>query len=189
MIAIVDLGVGNLANVRKALGGVITSDPYDIDEADKIVLPGVGSFGAAAKRLNPLKKPILKGIEEGRPFLGICLGMQLLFEYSEEGEGKGLGVFKGNVVRFKDVKTPHIGWNQVFFTKECPLFDGLKSGSHFYFVHSYHVNPAEDIIVAYTDYGTNFPSAVYRNNVFGVQFHPEKSGRNGLKLLANFKRL
>lgn len=195
MIAIVDLGIGNLANVRKALGGVITSDPYEIERADKIVLPGVGNFGAVMKRLEPLKGTILDAINEGKPFLGICLGMQLLFEWSEESEGKGLEVFKGNVVKFRGVRVPHIGWNQVFPAKECPLFEGIKNGSYFYFVHSYYVNPQDkEVIAAITDYESKgnkvvFPSAVCKDNVFGVQFHPEKSSKNGLRLLENFRRL
>ncbi|ASJ17560.1 imidazole glycerol phosphate synthase subunit HisH [Thermococcus chitonophagus] len=191
MIAIVDLGVGNLANVRKALKGVITSDPYEIEKAEKIVLPGVGNFGAVMERLHPLKDVILEGIKEGKPFLGICLGLQLLFEESEESPGsRGLEVFKGKVVKLKGVRVPHIGWNQVWIRKDCPLFRGIKSGSYFYFVHSYHVVPQdEDIIVATTDYGLDFVSAVCKDNVFAVQFHPEKSSRNGLKLLENFRRL
>jgi len=195
MIAIVDLGIGNLANVRKALDGVITSDPYEIEKAEKIVLPGVGNFGAVMEKLEPLRGAILDSINDGKPFLGICLGLQLLFEWSEESEGKGLGVFKGNVVRFKGVRTPHIGWNQVWWKKDCPLFEGIKDGAYFYFVHSYYVNPADESIIAgVTDYQSKgnkviFTSAVCKDNIFGVQFHPEKSSRAGLRLLANFRRL
>ncbi len=191
-IAIVDLGIGNLANVRKALGGVITNDPYEIDRAEKIVLPGVGNFGAVMERLEPLRGVILDTINEGKPFLGICLGMQLLFEESEESPGsRGLGVFEGKVVRFRGVRTPHIGWNQVFPSKECPLFEGIKEGAYFYFVHSYYVNPRdEEVVAAKTDYESMvFTSAVCKDNVFGVQFHPEKSSKNGLRLLKNFRRL
>ena len=195
MIAIVDLGIGNLANVRKALDGAITSDPYEIEKAEKIVLPGVGNFGAVMEKLEPLRGAILDSINDGKPFLGICLGLQLLFEWSEESEGKGLGVFKGNVVRFKGVRTPHIGWNQVWQKKDCPLFEGIKDGAYFYFVHSYYVNPADESIIAgVTDYQSKgneviFTSAVCKDNIFGVQFHPEKSSRAGLRLLANFRRL
>lgn len=192
MIAIVDLGIGNLANVRKALGGVITGDPYEIERAEKIVLPGVGNFGAVMERLEPLRGIISDAINDGKPFLGICLGMQLLFEESEESPGsRGLGVFEGRVVRFRGVRTPHIGWNQVFSSKGCPLFEGIKSGSYFYFVHSYYVNPRnEEVVAATTDYESLvFTSAVCKDNVFGVQFHPEKSSKNGLRLLKNFRRL
>ncbi len=192
MIAIVDLGIGNLANVRKALGGVITNDPYEIERAGKIVLPGVGNFGAVMERLEPLRGVILDAINEGKPFLGICLGLQLLFEESEESPGSmGLGVFEGKVIRFRGVRTPHIGWNQVFPSKECPLFEGIREGAYFYFVHSYYVNPLdEEVVAAKTDYESMvFTSAVCRDNVFGVQFHPEKSSKNGLRLLKNFRRL
>ncbi|GAB6101787.1 imidazole glycerol phosphate synthase subunit HisH [Thermococcus atlanticus] len=196
MIAIVDLGIGNLANVRKALGGVITSDPYEIERAEKIVLPGVGNFGAVMERLEPLRGVILDAINDGKPFLGICLGLQLLFEESEESPGsRGLGVFEGKVVRFRGVRTPHIGWNQVWQKKECRLFEGIKDGAYFYFVHSYYVTPKDGGIVAgVTDYHSKgnevvFTSAVCKDNVFGVQFHPEKSSKNGLRLLKNFRGL
>ncbi|WP_370519585.1 imidazole glycerol phosphate synthase subunit HisH [Thermococcus sp. JdF3] len=195
MIAIVDLGIGNLANVKKALGGTITSDPYEIERAEKIVLPGVGNFGAVMDRLEPLRGVILDAINDGKPFLGICLGLQLLFEGSEESPGKpGLGVFRGNVVRFRGVRTPHIGWNQLWLRKECPLFRGIRDGAYFYFVHSYHAVPEEDIVAGVTDYESKgqrvvFTSAVCRDNVYAVQFHPEKSGRNGLTVMRNFRGL
>nr|WP_289846476.1 imidazole glycerol phosphate synthase subunit HisH [Thermococcus alcaliphilus] len=177
------------------MGGKITNDPYEIEKAEKIVLPGVGNFGAVMEKLEPLRGAIIDGINEGKPFLGICLGLQLLFEWSEESEGKGLGIFKGNIVRFRGVRTPHIGWNQVWQKKDCPLFEGIKDGAYFYFVHSYYANPENrDIVTGVTDYQSKgreivFPSAVWRDNVFGVQFHPEKSGKVGLKLLRNFRRL
>ena len=196
MIAIVDLGIGNLANVRKALGGIITSDPYEIERAEKIVLPGVGNFGAVMEKLEPLRGVILDAINDGKPFLGICLGLQLLFEWSEESPGsRGLEVFKGNVIRFRGVRTPHIGWNQVWQKKECKLFEGIKDGAYFYFVHSYYAQPAnESIIAGVTDYQSKgneviFTSVVCRDNIYAVQFHPEKSSKNGLKFLANFRRL
>ena len=194
MIAIVDLGIGNLANVRKALGGVITGDPYEIEKAEKLVLPGVGNFGAVMERLEPLKGVILDAINDGKPFLGICLGLQLLFEGSEESEGKGLGVLRGEVVRFQGVRTPHIGWNQLWKRKDCPLFEGIKDGAYFYFVHSYYAVPEEDIVAGVTDYeskGTRivFTSAVCRENLYAVQFHPEKSGKNGLTVMRNFRGL
>lgn len=195
MIAVVDLGVGNLANVRKALGGVITSDPYEIERAEKLVLPGVGNFGAVMERLEPLRGVILDAINDGKPFLGICLGLQLLFEGSEESPGKpGLRVFRGQVVRFQGVRTPHIGWNQLWKRKDCPLFEGIRDGAYFYFVHSYYAEPDEDVTAGVTDYESKgrkvvFTSAVWRDNVYAVQFHPEKSGRNGLILMRNFRRL
>ncbi len=196
MIAIVDLGIGNLANVRKALGGIITSDPYEIEKAEKLVLPGVGNFGAVMERLEPLRDVILDAIKDGKPFLGICLGLQLLFEGSEESpRSKGLGVLRGNVVRFRGVRTPHIGWNQLWKRRDSPLFEGIKDGAYFYFVHSYYALPErEEIIAGVTDYGSRgkeiiFTSAVWRDNVYGVQFHPEKSGRNGLRVMANFRGL
>ncbi len=196
MIAIVDLGIGNLANVRKALGGVVTSDPYEIERAEKVVLPGVGNFRAVMERLEPLRGVILDAINDGKPFLGICLGLQLLFGESEESPGsKGLGVLRGNVVRFRGVRTPHIGWNQLWKRRDSPLFEGIKDGAYFYFVHSYYALPErEEIIAGVTDYGSKgrgvvFTSAVWRDNVYGVQFHPEKSGRNGLRVMANFRGL
>ena len=194
MIAIVDLGIGNLANVRKALRGVITDDPYEIEKADKLVLPGVGNFGAVLEKLEPLRGVILDSINEGKPFLGICLGLQLLFEGSEESEGAGLGVFKGKVIRFRGVRTPHIGWNQLWKRKDCELFEGIKDGAYFYFVHSYYAVPVEDIVAGVTDYESKgkrivFTSAVCRENLYAVQFHPEKSGRNGLRVMRNFRRL
>ncbi len=196
MIAIVDLGIGNLANVRKALGGVITGDPYEIERAEKLVLPGVGNFGAVVEKLEPLRGVILDAINDGKPFLGICLGLQLLFQESEESPGKqGLGVFEGQVLRFRGVRAPHIGWNQLWKRKECPLFEGINDGAYFYFVHSYYALPEkEEIIAGVTDYGPRgreiiFTSALCRENVYAVQFHPEKSGRNGLILMRNFRRL
>nr|WP_297065592.1 imidazole glycerol phosphate synthase subunit HisH [Thermococcus sp.] len=195
VIAIVDLGIGNLANVRKALGGVITDDPYEIERAEKLVLPGVGNFGAVVEKLEPLRGVILDAINEGKPFLGICLGLQLLFQESEESPGKpGLGVFEGRVVKFQGVRTPHIGWNQLWKRKECPLFEGIKDGAYFYFVHSYYAVPGEDVIAGVTDYESKgkkvvFTSAVCRENIYAVQFHPEKSGKNGLILMRNFRRL
>ncbi|WP_148258622.1 imidazole glycerol phosphate synthase subunit HisH [Thermococcus sp. AM4] len=196
LIAVVDLGIGNLANVRKALKGVVTSDPYEIEKAEKLVLPGVGNFGAVMERLEPLRGVILDAITDGKPFLGICLGLQLLFEGSEESPGRsGLGVFRGNVVRFQGVRTPHIGWNQLWKRKDCPLFKGIRDGAYFYFVHSYYAEPSEEEIIAgVTDYESRgrrvvFTSAVCRGNVYAVQFHPEKSWRNGLTVMRNFRRL
>jgi len=190
VIAIVDLGIGNLANVKKALGGTITSDPYEIERAEKIVLPGVGNFGAVMDRLEPLRGLILDAINDGKPFLGICLGLQLLFEGSEESPGKpGLRVFRGNVVRFRGVRTPHIGWNQLWKKGDCPLFEGIKDGAYFYFVHSYHAVTEKSYVIGTSYYGYEFVSAVQRENVYGFQPHPEKSHDHGLKIVENFANL
>ena len=196
MIAIIDYGMGNLRSVQKALEKVgaetlITQNPVDIQNAEKIVLPGVGAMQPAMQKLQELKliDPIKEAIHLGKPFLGICLGLQLLFEKSfEGGEVEGLGVFPGTVERFTSLKVPHMGWNQIKIKKaECPLFSGVESLSNFYFCHSYFVNPkSPSIIAAATDYGIEFASAVARDNIFGVQFHPEKSQNLGLEILKNF---
>lgn len=194
---VVDLGVANLSNVARAVDGVVSGDPFSIDSADMVILPGVGSFSAVSSNLNRFRDKLEKFIESGRPLLGICLGMQLLFELSEEGEGKGLGVFKGCVRRLPCVRVPHIGWSRVYQTGQCPLFYDISDASHFYFVHSFYVDPEDRGIV----YGVSecqasdsagsyrFPVVVWKDNVFGVQFHPEKSGRVGLKMLENFLNL
>ena len=195
MIAIIDLGIGNLANVQKALNGEVTTDPIDIKRADKIVIPGVGNFGAVVDTMDKFRNVIGESVSQGKPTLGICLGMQLLFEESEEEKGAGLGIFPGRVVKFREVSVPHIGWNQLRFSGDCPLLGGIDSGDFVYFVHSYYVEPEEsDTIVASTDYQTGeniveFPSIVWEDNVYGVQFHPEKSGKVGLQMLDNFKEL
>ncbi len=192
---IVDLGVGNLANVEKALDAEVSDDIYDIERAEKIVLPGVGNFGSVAESLEPLKGSINDSIREGKPFLGICLGMQLLFEKSEESEGTSLEVLKGKVVEFKEVPAPHIGWNQVYPEKECKLLQDIEEGEFFYYVHSYFVDPDDArIITAVTEYEgeagmVRFPAVVSKGNIYGVQFHPEKSSRAGLKMMRNFKEV
>jgi len=201
MIKIVDYGMGNLRSVQKAfekLGAeaVICAKPTDLDGADKLVLPGVGAFRDAIHELRrtELDKPVRDHIASGRPFLGICLGLQLLFDVSyEDGEWEGLGVLAGKVVRFQDqpdLKIPHMGWNTLEFARPNRLFDGIPSGSSFYFVHSYYVVPSDEtVIAARTEHGTVFVSAVARENLFATQFHPEKSQAMGLKLLANFAAL
>lgn len=198
MIAIIDYGVGNLRSVQRALEragaeAVITGDPMVIKAADGAVLPGVGAFGEgmAQLELRGLVLPIDQAIAAGKPFLGICLGMQLLFSTSEEmGHFDGLGVFKGTVRRFTDApgrKVPHVGWNQLHICQPNPLLDGVADSSFAYFVHSYYVDPARpDFTVATTDYGPNFASVVARGSVFGVQFHPEKSQGVGAAILRNF---
>lgn len=199
MIVIIDYGMGNLRSVQKALekGGaqtLITDDAKKIAKADKIVLPGVGAIAPAMEKLNHLKlvEVIKESIESGKPFLGICLGLQLLFEKSfEGGEVKGLGILKGEVKRFTSLKVPQMGWNGITITQpDCVLFKGVKTGSDVYFCHSFFVEPADKKIVASTtNYGIDYASAIARKNLFGVQFHPEKSQTVGLKILENFVKL
>jgi glutamine amidotransferase len=199
MITIVDYGMGNLRSVQKALqkvgsDAVITSDPDTVRSADRLILPGVGAFGDAMEQLRArgLVEPVAGFIASGKPFLGICLGMQLLFEWGEEDGGHaGLGVLRGKVLRFQPtdpaLKVPHMGWNALQWTRDDPVLAGLKPGCCVYFVHGYHVAPADpSIVAATTDYGGPFCSCVRRGNVFATQFHPEKSQKVGLKLLANF---
>jgi glutamine amidotransferase len=201
MIAIIDYEMGNLRSVQKAFERVghtakITSDPAVLADAEKIVLPGVGAFrdAIAALRERKLVEPIRKSVEGGKPFLGICLGLQLLFDKSYEGgEYEGLGVVPGTVVRF-DVpvgfKVPHMGWNQLEFRQRPPVFNGIEDGAHFYFVHSYYVVPREESAVAsVTEYSRPFCSSIHRGNLTAVQFHPEKSQAAGLKLIKNFAEL
>lgn len=200
MIVIVDYEMGNLRSVQKALeksGGeaVISQDPKKIAAADKVVLPGVGAMPPAMERLTQLGlvDTLKTAVVSGKPFLGICLGLQLLFEESDEGKNgsKGLSILKGRVERFSGVKVPHMGWNQITLQKaDCPLFKGIASGENVYFCHSYYVRPVEASVVATsTGYGKEFASSVWKENVFGVQFHPEKSQAVGLKILRNFVEL
>ncbi|MEJ5284519.1 MAG: imidazole glycerol phosphate synthase subunit HisH [Brevinematia bacterium] len=196
MIVIVDYGMGNLASVANAFYSfgedvLITSDREKVLKASGVVLPGVGACGDAMKNLKGLSldSAILDFISSGRPFMGICLGMQLLFERSyENGEHKGLGVLRGEVLRFNvDLPVPHMGWNDVRVVKESPFLNDIEDGSYFYFDHSYYVEPYEkNIIGLECEYGIKFPAAIVKENVFGVQFHPEKSYKKGLKLLKNF---
>ena len=200
MIAIVDYGIGNLRSVEKALLRVgaearVTADPAMLDAARGIVLPGVGAFGDGMARLRArqLVDPVLHQVEKGKPLLGICLGMQLLFKESDEmGLHRGLGLLPGRVVRFPEgeLKVPHIGWNQLWQGSPCPemaLLEGIPRGAHAYFVHSYYAAPGESgDVLAKTDYGFEFASVVGRGRIFGAQFHPEKSQDVGLRLLGNF---
>jgi glutamine amidotransferase len=198
MIAIIDYGMGNLHSVQKAFEFVgvdarISQKAEDILSAEKIVLPGVGAMKAAMQRLEELGlvDAIKKVVQQKKPFLGICLGMQLLFQESEEG-GKvnGLGILTGAVKKFKGVKVPHIGWNRIETGNSCPLFAGLKAEPYFYFCHSYYCQPSEaEIIAAKTKYGIDFASAVCKDNVMAVQFHPEKSQKLGLQILTDFSGL
>ncbi len=198
MIAIVDYQMGNLRSVQKGFEHVghealITSDPADLAAADKIVLPGVGAFQDAMTELRrrELVEPILAAIDAGKPFLGICLGLQLLFDVShEDGDHEGLGVIPGEVVRFSvpsDHKVPHMGWNQLEIRRRPPIFEGIADGAHFYFVHSYHVAPRDESVIATTtSYPEPFCSSVWRENIYATQFHPEKSQKDGLQILKNF---
>ena len=203
MIAIIDYGMGNLRSVQKAFEKVgyearVTSDPQVVLAAERIVLPGVGAFRDCIRNLEHggFIEPILRVIREGRPFLGICLGLQLLFTESEEfGLHRGLDVIPGRVVRFadglkdgdEDLKVPHMGWNQLAVKRRPPALAGIPDGADFYFVHSYYVKPDDPSVVATTtDYGGEFCSAVWKDNIVATQFHPEKSQEKGLAILKNF---
>jgi len=203
MIAIIDYGMGNLRSVQKGFEkvgfeAVVTAEPKKVLEADRVVLPGVGAFRDCMKNLEQggFIEPILKVIREGRPFLGICLGLQLLFTESEEfGLHAGLNVIPGRVVRFpegmrqgdEELKVPHMGWNQVSFKRRPPAFAAIPEGSAFYFVHSFYVKPEDPAVIATTtDYGIEFCSSIWKDNIVATQFHPEKSQQMGLALLKNF---
>mgnify|MGYP001626157119 CR=1 FL=1 len=191
--AIIDYDVGNLYSLKCALGKVgftplIGLSKSLLEQADAVILPGVGSFPAALKRLNTLREYLVNLAESGTPFLGICLGMQLLFQKSEEGSGEGLALLKGGNFRLPcSVKVPHMGWNTVTIVKPTVLFESLENPFYCYFAHSYYPVPAdESIVCAVTTYGIKFASVVARSNIWGTQFHPEKSGGVGLKILKNF---
>jgi imidazole glycerol-phosphate synthase subunit HisH len=199
VIALIDYGMGNLGSVHKALLRVgcdarITDDPGLIAEARAVVLPGVGAFDDCVSNLRArgLDTAVINAVAAGKPFLGICLGLQMLFETSEEGgRYPGLGILPGKVVRFRhELKIPQIGWNQVNLRSEAPHLAGIAQGAWVYFVHSYYVVPEDPAIVATTtDYGHEFASAVWRDNIFATQYHPEKSQATGLQILANFAAL
>lgn len=198
MVAIIDYDAGNIKSVQKALVKLgqearITSDAEEILAADKVVLPGVGAFGDAMQNLRArgLDKVIRRVVDEKIPFLGICLGLQLLFEKSDEAPGvEGLGVLKGDILRIpaaKGLKIPHMGWNSLHLSHEGRLFRGVREQSYVYFVHSYYLKAREEEIVrASTEYGVQIHASVEKDNVFACQFHPEKSGEVGLKILENF---
>ena len=197
-VVIVDYGMANLRSVQKALEKVgcaadITGDPNRVAAADKVVLPGVGAFRDAIAKINEtgLAAPLLDHVRRGKPFFGICLGLQLLFTRShEDGEHRGLDYFRGDVVRFADgpgLKVPHMGWNRLRLRRPAPPLAGFPEGGSVYFVHSYYVAPRDaGIVAAETDYPTPFASAVWHENVFATQFHPEKSQRVGLEMLRRF---
>jgi imidazole glycerol-phosphate synthase subunit HisH len=201
MIVIVDYGMGNLRSVQKGFEkvgheAVISGQPETVAGADKLVLPGVGAFGDAMDELEQrdLIPPILQAIASGRPFLGICLGLQLLFDVSYEGEERpGLGVLRGKVVKFsvpRPYKVPHMGWNEARIVRPAPILDGIDDNTHVYFVHSYYVVPQDPGIVAIeTDYHQPFCAMIWQDHLFATQFHPEKSQAAGLKILENFGHL
>ena len=201
MIAIIDYDAGNIKSVEKALQKlgadvVITKDAQEILRADKVILPGVGAFGDAMANLKKfgLDKVIYEVVEKGTPFLGICLGLQLLFERSDETPGvEGLGILKGEILRIpdkEDLKIPHMGWNSLHLQNQGRLFEGLSEQSYVYFVHSYYLKAEdEQIVKATTDYSVNIHASVEKDNVFACQFHPEKSSDVGLKILKNFVEL
>jgi len=206
-VAVVDYGMGNLRSVAKAMEHVavgarivVTDDPQQVAAADRVVVPGQGAMPDCMRELENrrLRDAVLRAAAE-KPFLGICIGLQMLFEHSEEGDVAGLGILPGCVRRFpaaamvgddgSRLKVPHMGWNQVVQRAAHPLWAGIESGSRFYFVHSYYVEPAQaDVTLATTRYGILFTSAIARDNIVAVQFHPEKSAQAGLRLLGNFMR-
>jgi glutamine amidotransferase len=201
MIAIIDYGMGNLRSVQKGFEkvghqAVVTSDPAQVAAAEKVVLPGVGAFEdcIAELRRRDLVRSVHAAIDAGKPFLGICLGLQLLFDVSyENGRHEGLGIFPGEVVRFdlpREYAVPHMGWNQLSIRRPAPILAGVAAGTYVYFVHSYYVVPKDaEVIATETDYGKPFCSMVWRDNVFATQFHPEKSQAEGLCILKNFAEL
>jgi glutamine amidotransferase len=201
MLAIIDYQMGNLRSVQKGFERVgaaaeIINEPEQIRAASKIVLPGVGAFGDAIAELRRrnLVEPICEAIQAGKPFLGICLGLQMLFDVGYEGgEFQGLGIIPGEVRRFElpvEYKIPHMGWNNAIQKRRSPLFKDVPDNEHFYFVHSYYVVPKDsNVIGTETDYGGAFCSSIWRDNLFATQFHPEKSQTRGLELLKNFAAL
>lgn len=203
MVGIIDYGAGNLKSVANALNFVnakfkILDKADEILNCDKIILPGVGAFGDAMIKLRAknLDEAIINFIKSGKYFLGICLGMQLLFEKSTEfGEFDGLGILKGEIIKFDktkfktDLKIPHVGWNTAHFKKQMPINCGLKEFEYFYFVHSYHIISDESIVLATTNYGYEFISAINYENIFAFQPHPEKSAESGIKIIKNFVEL
>ena len=201
MITIIDYGSGNLKSIKNGFSKIgtdalVSSSIDEINDSDALVLPGVGAFGNAMQNLRSYENSIKDHIEDGKPFLGVCLGLQVLFSSSEESTGvNGLDIFKGEVLHFPDslkekgLKIPQMGWNQLEIGNECPILTGVSS-DFMYFVHSYYVNPDDKKIIAATvDYGIDVPAVVCKDNVFATQFHPEKSGETGLQILKNFVEL
>jgi glutamine amidotransferase len=201
MIVIVDYQMGNLRSVEKAFErvghpAIVSSKADDIARADKVILPGVGAMGDAMEELTKrdLVQPLRDAIQANKPFLGICLGLQLLFDVSHEGGRRpGLGVLEGEVLRFelpREYKVPHMGWNQSRIVRRAPVLEGIEDGTYFYYVHSYYVAPKDAGVVAIeAEYGQPFCAMIWRDNLFATQFHPEKSQTQGLRLLENFAKL
>jgi glutamine amidotransferase len=194
-IAVVDYGVGNLFSIYNALehieaGPQLITEPEDLTGFDGVVVPGVGSFGRCMRRLSRFEGSLRQALEAGTPILGICVGMQILFDRSEESPEEGLGWISGDVIRLPDsVLVPQMGWNTLSIKKEAEILEGISDEDFFYFVHSYHCVPEDrSVLAATTDYGLEIAAAVSRENLFAVQFHPEKSGEKGLKILENFMR-
>jgi len=200
-LVIVDYGMGNLRSAQKGfeaagIDAIVSGDPADVENADGVVLPGVGAFRDCMSNLTQARliDPLQSAIREGRPFLGICLGMQLLLSLSEEfGLHQGLDVIRGRVVRFpsaRNLKVPHMGWNRVYQAAPTPLLEDIPDGAYFYFVHSYYAVPEDPGVVAgWTEYGTRFASVISTGNVFATQFHPEKSDKWGIRVLGNFGKI
>ena len=193
---IINYGVGNLFSIKRSLeragfNVAISSDKRGLSGIDAIVLPGVGNFGAGAENIKRIRNKLLELIEKGIPVLGVCLGMQLLFEESEESSGAGLRVLSGKVIKLpSSVRIPHMGWNTLKDIRPTDVLDGIGEEDYFYFAHSYYAAPAnKDIIVAKTEYGVKFASVIAQKNIFGVQFHPEKSGKSGEQLIKNFLKI
>ena len=200
MIAIIDYGMGNLRSVEKGffklgVDAKVTNRPEVIEKADGVVLPGVGAFRECMRELANLKliDAVVNSIKKNKPYLGICLGLQVLFSEAEEfGKCRGLDIFKGTVLKFpkSELKVPHMGWNEIKKQKNNPLLEGIEDKAYFYFVHSFYVAPEDNtIVLATTDYGIEFTSMVWKDNIFAVQFHPEKSQTTGLRLLENFGKI
>jgi glutamine amidotransferase len=196
MVAIIDYGMGNLRSVEKGflkvgIDAKVVTHPRAVDDAQAIVLPGVGSFKDCMRNLEDMSlvDSVKRSIQKGKPYLGICLGLQVLFTESEEfGLCKGLNIFEGKVVRFQvDLKVPHMGWNNITISRRPPILNGIQDEAFFYFVHSFYVVPYNiDIIATTTDYGVRFTSMIWKDNIFATQFHPEKSQEMGLRILKNF---
>lgn len=197
MIAVLDLGIGNLFSIKRSFERIcyeakICADLKELKKCDALVFPGVGNFSWSSRKLKSIREIILELIlDDHIPVLGICLGMQLLFSASEEGPGEGLNLFPGVVKKFpRNLRVPHMGWNNLIITEESPIIDGISEQDYFYFAHSYYAAPEnEKIVAAETEYGIRFPSVTSCGNIFGVQFHPEKSGKPGEQVIRNFVKI